>query len=1263
MTRQKEIVEGFELSPEQKKICLNDNFRDITVGNAWFIDGTLDVKLFETALRKTVDNNESLRTDLQNLAGLDFPFQVINKSGNIDFQFIEKFDKNELENFRQNLFSEKADPKTENKIKVRLIELKETYYWFAITIPAMFADRKSFQNILSETAGFYLSGLKKIENKEAEKVQFVQYSEWQNDCLGEESDASEAGKAFWKNIESLDIQKLKLPEDVKSGEEQTGFLNSVETLQLGEKFVKDFSANVTKNITAGLAAAWEVLISKLTNRDKFILEFVSRDRKFEELNEVVGLLSKTIPLYCEVYRDFGFNEYLAESAKQFADSVEWQEYFSGFDFNAKENAGKNEKFASEQINIGVEISEMPEIIEFENLKFIQDKSSFNAQKLILKLNILKLENKTNLEFHYDNNHFSKDSILRLKEYFYHLLSNLIHTKGNSQISELEILPDSEIHKISVEWNSNKQNLTENQNVKSLFESQAKKTPKAIAVEFGDLKISFGDLNKQANRISYLLGKKGISAEDKIGITCERSIELIAVILGIIKTGAAYVPFDMSDAANRVKYVLENSGVKLLVSNDIESLEKFAVQAEKIALNELIEESEKEKAANRKITVNSENLAYLIYTSGSTGLPKGTLITQKGLNNYLAWAADYYADSQKIDTLLHTPLVFDLSVTSLFLPLITGGTIYLAPNENPSDSLIKGLKNWKPENPLLKITPAHLEILEDFAKQGEILNVGRKIIVGGEALYKDSLDFWFKKDDSIIFYNEYGPTETVVGCSVEKINSENDLHGVLPIGVPVANLQMYVLNEKMKVVPVGMTGEIFIGGFGLARGYRNSPDLTAEKFVPNPFDENGSRLYRTGDVGKYLPNGKIIYLGRNDDQVKIYGHRIELGEIESAILRHEQIKDAVVLAAENETEKAGKRLIAFVVGNGKNLKIDWNSFLTDFIPDYMIPGSFIEVDEIPISKNGKVDRKQLLAIEAKPVREEIESPTNLKEEVLTSIWSEVLGRETVGINQNFFDLGGDSMRSIQISARAKKRGLDIEHEQLFNYRTIKELAKHLNFNGDKSEPKKELANFELVSEKDLDAIPSGIEDAFPLAMLQAGMIFHSELNPEAAIFHDVHSFHINAHFDEVLMRTALKCLIERHDILRVSFDLSNYSQPLQLLHKNLEIPLMIEDIGELDNEAQEEKLNNWSIEDRKDHFDWKIAPLLRFHVHLRGEDSFQFTMSFHHAILDGWSAASLLTELFKSYLSLLKDSETPGGRKIKSFIQGFYSSRTGNSQFG
>lgn len=576
-------------------------------------------------------------------------------------------------------------------------------------------------------------------------------------------------------------------------------------------------------------------------------------------------------------------------------------------------------------------------------------------------------------------------------------------------------------------------------VHELFEEQVERSPEAVALASGNSQFTYNELNARANQLARFLKRFGVGPDSLVGLCVERSPEMVVGILGILKAGAGYVPLDPTYPRERLSLMVQNANVFVLLTQShlLDALPPH--NGPRLFLDSDWDIIAKERTDNPARRTTPDNLAYVIYTSGSTGEPKGVMIPHRGLVNYLSWCSEAYDVAKGCGALVHSSFAFDLTITSLFSPLMVGRTVFLV--DDGIENLVEALLA-RDNYSLVKITPAHLRALAELMPEDQVAGRVRALVIGGEALRMENLTFWRRHAPATRLINEYGPTETVIGCCVYEVKAEDATFGPVPIGSPIANTQLYVLDENLQPIDNGLTGELYIGGDGVGLGYLNRRELTDDRFIPDPFSRDGhARLYRTGDLARLSSEGILDYLGRIDNQVKVKGFRIELDEVETILRKCPGVRDCAVLAREDATGE--KRLIAYVVCDQHDGKMDeLRAFMKAKLPDFMVPTTFIRMDLLPLTTNGKVDRKALPAPERRSndCQQERSSVTHTAaEQKLMKIWAEVLKLERVGLHDNFFDLGGDSILGTLILARAAQAGVKISPRQLFEHQTIAELS--------------------------------------------------------------------------------------------------------------------------------------------------------------------------------------------------------------------------------
>jgi amino acid adenylation domain-containing protein len=644
-----------------------------------------------------------------------------------------------------------------------------------------------------------------------------------------------------------------------------------------------------------------------------------------------------------------------------------------------------------------------------------------------------------LIWEYSSDLFEPDTIERMAGHYFRLLEEIVNDPSK-RISDYAMVKERETQELLQGFNRTRRNYPPSRFVHELFEDQVEETPDAIAVVFEDKQLTYRELNQSANRLAHDLRQRGVRPDTVVALCMERSIAIVVAILGVLKAGGAYVPIDPESPAERRQFMLDDAQAVLVLTQD-KLRPSFAGFTGEIFFldsewHKLLEQSHE----NPRHRVSGQHAAYVIYTSGSTGTPKGVINVHSGLLNRLHWMQEAYHLTDADRVLQKTPFTFDVSVWEFLWPLINGACLVVArPGGHRDGAYLTRLIQSQ------QITTLHFvpSMLEAFLREPEVERCSslRRVICSGEALSYELQQSFFERSSAAL-HNLYGPTEASIDVTAWECRRDDD-RNVVPIGRPIANTQIYILDRHLNPVPIGVTGEVHIGGIGLARGYFNRPELTAEKFVADPFaGQPGARLYKTGDLARYRPDGNIEFLGRIDNQVKLRGFRIELGEIEFVLARHPAIQQAVVLAPEDAAGDA--RLVAYMVAAaGSNPSTDdLRSFLQRKLPDSMVPSAFVFLDSLPLTPNGKLDRKALPA--ADHGRPELAvafvAPRNRVESVLADIWAEVLKLEKVGIRDNFFNLGGHSLLAMQIVSRMRNAFfIEVPLRQIFDAPTIAELA--------------------------------------------------------------------------------------------------------------------------------------------------------------------------------------------------------------------------------
>ncbi|WP_328849834.1 non-ribosomal peptide synthase/polyketide synthase [Micromonospora zamorensis] len=759
-----------------------------------------------------------------------------------------------------------------------------------------------------------------------------------------------------------------------------------------------------------------------------------------------------------------------------------------------------------------------------------------------------------------------------------------------------------------------------------FEEQVSRVPSAVAVNG----VPFAELDARAADVGSWLVSRGVSRGSVVGVLLDRGVDLVAALLGVWKAGAAFVPLDPSYPVGRVEAMLVDAGASVLVTSSGYS-DRCPAGVEVLSV-EVVPSAGSSRMVLPGV-VDLDDLAYVIFTSGSTGRPKGVQVTHRGLANHVRWASVELAGRGSGGSAVFSSVAFDLQVPNVWAPLVVGERVLMVDQDVDLAELGSVLSAAGPFS-FLKLTPGHLEILGRQLSDELLAGLAPVVVVAGEGLPAALANRWLGILGPGNLINEYGPTEASVGTCVFPVRVEQTLP-VVPIGRALPGMRMFVLDSWMNLVPVGVVGELFVGGVGVARGYVGQSGLTADRFVPDPFGPAGSRLYRTGDLVRRLADGAVEFVGRVDHQVKVRGYRIELGEIESVIGAVAGVRDVVALV-----HGEGSRLVACYVPDGPDVGLSERvqRECASRLPEYMIPADLVVVESIPLNANGKVDRAALAASMTGGGRVHVDPRTDLERQ-LAEIWARVLNLDTVSVVDSFFDLGGHSISAIALVGALRTAGIPASVRDVFLHRTVAALAANLEAERTPAEPEfQPVAPFALLDDADRASLPAGLTDAYPIAQVQLGMLVKTMTDTERHTYHNVSAFPI--HDEQPLvpdaLRRAVQTVVDRHEILRTSFDLNSYSVPLQLVHAEVPIEVTELDLRGPDTEA---RMSAFMAAERANPFAPDQVPQMRVAGAIGEGTAWWFVLTMSHGILEGWSHHSLLMEILDNY-RLLRDTAAP-----------------------
>ena len=852
-------------------------------------------------------------------------------------------------------------------------------------------------------------------------------------------------------------------------------------------------------------------------------------------------------------------------------------------------------------------------------------------KVDLTLFAINRDTGIDLVLTYATDLYDEDTARRLLGHLVELVGRAVE-QPDRPLAELDILTSAERDRMLRDWNDTDAAFPD-ATVHGLVERWVDRAPDSVAVRRTDGgTMSYRELDERANRLAHHLRAMGVGSESMVAVCVGHSPEMFVALLGILKSGAAYVPLDAALPSQRLEWILTDTAAPIVVTTAaLRDTVPDAFDGRIVLVDADWPEISRQPADRPDPLSGPENLLYVIYTSGSTGRPKGVLVPHSGVVNYLHWAVTGYGlDGDRGAPMLGS-IAFDLSVPNFWLPLIGGKCVTLLPPDRSLETLAEVLAGPQ-DFSLLKITPGHLDVLRGMLDPGAVRSV-RTFVVGADEVRPETVAGWQRVAPGARIINEYGPTETVVGCSVHTVGADFDAARSVPIGVPIDNIRMHVLDGAMNPMPVGVVGELHIGGIGVARGYLHRAALTAEKFVPDPFGRPGERLYRTGDLARRRPDGQLDFLGRTDFQVKVRGYRIELGEVEARLGLHPGVVDAVAAAVAGSG--GHKRLVGYLVAADRSNPpgpAELRAFMAEVLPDYMVPSVFVPLDEMPLTSAGKVDRTALPAPGAAvAARSGGDGPTTPAERTLAAIWREVLGRD-VHVRENFFEAGGDSVLAIRVAAKARRAGLAVSVGSMFRHQSIAELARSAGA----------VRAADPAPADDGTSAPSALAElgaVHRLSALQAGMLLHTVADPASGDYLEQFVFTFEGELDHDALAKAWRAVAGRHAALRSSLHWRDLPYPVQVVHSDAILAIERHDWRDPHPEQPAQRLAGLLRAERSRGFA-EHQPPVRVHLVKAADERHHVVWVFHHALLDGWSLPIVLSELFDLYRAAATGAAAP-----------------------
>ena len=1118
---------------------------------------------------------------------------------------------------------------------VSLFELDENERVFVLMVHQIIFDWLSHDLFSCELAHFYRAFCQREAPALPDlKIQYADFCVWQRDWIN--GDKLHAHLSFWKRRFSGISPVLALPTD-RARAAVNSFRGARRSVVISETLtghLKELSHAGKATLFMTIMAAFQVLLYRYTGQGDIIVGFPIGNRNLPEIEPLIGFFANTLVLRTDLDNNSTFMETLERVREEVVNVVAHQDLpFERLvdELHLPRDLSRNPLFQVMLIFQNHRFSKLELLgIASEPIEIDPGTSKFD-----LTLSLAEREHNLIGFFEYSTDLFDHSTIERMTGHLQTLLEG-IAVDPNLPVSSLPFLTRAEQLELLVEWNSTEADYPRDSCIHELFEARVESTPEAIAVEFDGKQLTFRELNAKANELAYLLQKLGIGPEKLVGICVERSLEMVVGLLGILKAGGAYLPLDPAYPGERLAFMLEDAQVSVLLTqaklvedrgwrmedgDPRSSILDPRLQVVFVDRDRPLIAQQSDK--NPLSQVYSTDLAYVIYTSGSTGKPKGVQVSHQSVVNCLCAIGEKVALTVKDVFLAVTTISFDIASLEIFLPLITGAKLVLANRDEALDAKLLLDRLTECGATAMQATPSAWMLLLDAGWRS---SPDFKILCGGEVLARELADQLLEGGASL--WNLYGPTETTIWSTIAKV--EPGESPVL-IGRPIANTQIYILDSQLQPVPVGVHGELYIGGDGLARGHLNRPELTAEKFVANPFsNQPGARLYRTGDRARYRADGNIEFLGRGDNQVKIRGYRIELGEIETILNQHPAVKDNAVVGRERGPS-GEKSLVGYVVLRQQLVSsvTELRSFLKKKLPEYMIPSEFLTLDALPLTPNGKIDRNALPLPDGRrpQLTQGFIAPRTEIEELVAQVWREVLKVENVSVYDNFFELGGHSLLATRVIARLRTNfNIDLPLRKLFELPTVAALAEHVDFLS---------RNKSGVSVPPIVSVPR--DRPIPLSFSQRRLWFLQKVDPSLTAYNIPATFRITGAVNIAALEQALKEIVNRHEVLRTRI-MEIGGDPLQQIVSPLTFTLPVIDLSRLLKEQAEAEVQRLSADDARQPYDLQEAPLIRAKLLRLSEHEYVLILNFHHIVCDGSSLIIFYHELATLYEAFL-DGET------------------------
>ena len=1186
--------EYYVLSSAQKRLFVLSQLEGASLSynmtGVMLLEGRLDMTAFQKAFKELIARHEALRTTFEHKDGE--LVQRVHATAELEV-LCKKADEDEVDSVLRD-FIKPFDLEKAPLLRIGLLELGQDRHIVIFDIHHIISDGFTTGIIIKEFISLY-SGNKLLPLK----VQYKDFALWQDGLF--KSGWMKDQEDYWLEVFSEGVPVLDMPCDFKRPSVRD-FKGSNYSFKSGKELaqaLKEFAARTETTLYMILLAAFNVLLCKYTGQEDIVVGSPIAGRPKAELEETVGMFVNTLALRNKPLRNKTFSEFLTDVKSKAIEAFDHPDYpFEELveKLGIKRDMSRNPLF---DVMFVLQNTQNPEII-LKDLKVTPYPFSTGVSKFDLTLQAIEVENGIDFDFEYCISLFKEDTMKRMAGHFLNILNTIVKDP-EIQISQIDILGAEEKRQIVFDFNETAYPYEKDKTIVDLFYDQVGKTPHKAAVTCCNKTLTYMELKDKADKVALMLKEAGVKEGTNVGIMIDRSCDFGAGVLGILSAVDDYLPMDNDYTYERLSYMLQDSQASFLLTT--RKMQQKEVFDSKYIFFEDAEVYSSENIFTKNKSCTPGSLAYIIYTSGSTGRPKGVMVEHRGIASLKTFFEKGMGISENDRILQFASSSFDASVWEMFMALLNGASLYIASKEVIGDlNLFEGFMNTN-EITVATLPPSYLSGIKP-----DNVRTLKTLITAGSATNFDLVGRWDKK---LLYINAYGPTETTICATWWKATGKRESYCTVPIGTPIFNTRVFILNSDNQIQPLGIPGELCVGGAGLARGYINRPELTEEKFIDNPF-EPGSKMYRTGDMARWLPDGNIEFLGRTDHQVKIRGYRIEPGEIENCILSHKDVEDVAVLDLDDANGE--KYLCAYVVANNEIKISEIREHLSSRLPEYFVPSFFVVLDKLPLTPNGKVDRKALPGPNDQNLMlNEYEAPSNPLEEKLVCIWQQVLSVGRVGMGDDFFSLGGHSLKATQlVSVINREFDAEMPLKELFKSPTLRAVARYIENSGKKV--------FKLISRADK-------RDYYPLSSSQKRLFLINQMGDTGTGYNMPIVLLIEGKLQKQRLEKTLQLLINRHESLRTSFELLE-DEPVQKIHTEVDFNVVYDNA---DESEILEKVQNFIRP-----FDLMTAPLIRAGLIDISHDRHILIFDMHHIISDGTSMGIIVRE----FIELYKGTELP-----------------------